>query len=1123
MIRFFVLMWLVFGACAGFSQAEVIRPKEVLQTDSLIDVARTLTQNRSYTAALQALEAAEALTNPGTVAYAAVRFNKGRTLYFSGDYAASESFYLESMRLREQLLGKMHLDYAWCLNNLGVLYLSMGRHQEAETMHKEAKDIREVLLGRHDPAYTQSLNNLANVYSSMGDFSRAETMYLETLSILEVTKGKQSGEYANTLGNLGTQYNMASQYAKAEPLLRQSLDIQEQISGTENVGYAGGLINLANAAYHQGYFSSAEGYLLKAKDIFELKLGNTTHPYYLNCLNNLGNLYRDINRSGEAEALYLRVLDLKSGRLGKKNASFAESLLNLAILYKITGRFDQAESLYGEALSIYGAVNGPQHQDYARTLTSLGSFYSNTGQPEKAEQLYLQAKGLFEGTSGLATQTTYASILTNLANIYMRNKQFDQAFPLYQQALAVYEQTSGRKSQGYATCLNNMAILYKDIGDFENAERLYLETKSIHAETSGTESIDYADALNNLAALYSKMGRLDNAEPLLLQAKNIWERLQGKEHSFYIRGLNSLAALYERLKNYSKAEALFEETGALTTLRILRTVDFMSERELAYYTATFNYDANLPLSCLYRRHRAGQKAGILPGRGLEQSLFLKGFLLHSAMRLRLPGAYESPEIAAIHRDLLEQRRRIAAELSKPIAERTAMEVMMEEANLSEKKLARLAGAYALDMQQVSLNDLRQALKPGESALEFVRFSLNFPGASDSVMYAALLLHHGKTQPVFIPLFEEKQLDQLLESAKTGSDNFANQLYQFKQAGPKDATLTSLIWEPMRKHLKGTRTLYLSPVGLLHRINLGAIPINQRQALSDVYRISMRNSLRSLAVPHPRPTTNNQAVIIGGVRYDPDTTQGQQVGDPDTMQREREPEVGSAVLQRPVSRWRSLPWTLEEARTVADILRAAEVGVYVQSDTMASEQFVKTIGETSTAPRILHLATHGYFFPDPTLTIDSDDLHMERSAFQQSESPMIRSGLILAGANYAWSRGTSYPGNAEDGILTAYEIAQMNLAGTELVALSACETALGEIAGNEGVYGLQRAFRIAGARHILMSLWQVPDRQTAALMTAFYRFWQTDNMGVPEAFQAAQSAIRAQGLPPYYWAGFVLME
>ncbi|MGB4820931.1 MAG: CHAT domain-containing protein, partial [Saprospiraceae bacterium] len=173
--------------------------------------------------------------------------------------------------------------------------------------------------------------------------------------------------------------------------------------------------------------------------------------------------------------------------------------------------------------------------------------------------------------------------------------------------------------------------------------------------------------------------------------------------------------------------------------------------------------------------------------------------------------------------------------------------------------------------------------------------------------------------------------------------------------------------------------------------------------------------------------------------------------------------------------------------------------------------------------ILHVATHGYFFSDPKVQTKSNGLSgQNESVFKISDHPMLRSGLIMAGGNAAWQGKQTLEGR-EDGVLTAYEISQMNLSNTELVVLSACETGLGDIQGNEGVYGLQRAFKIAGAKYLIMSLWQVPDKQTSLLMTTFYKKWLEDKMSIPDAFHAAQKQLRDGGLEPYYWAGFVLVE
>jgi CHAT domain-containing protein len=165
-----------------------------------------------------------------------------------------------------------------------------------------------------------------------------------------------------------------------------------------------------------------------------------------------------------------------------------------------------------------------------------------------------------------------------------------------------------------------------------------------------------------------------------------------------------------------------------------------------------------------------------------------------------------------------------------------------------------------------------------------------------------------------------------------------------------------------------------------------------------------------------------------------------------------------------------------------------------------------------------VATHGFFFPDPQGEQASNE-----KTFKVSENPMIRSGLVLAGGNHSWKTGKPLRPGLEDGILTAYEISQMNLSNTELAVLSACETGLGDLVGNEGVYGLQRAFKIAGAKYLIMSLWQVPDRPTQVFMTTFYKHWLTDGMEVPEAFRTTQSEMQTKYGEAFKWAGFVLVE
>jgi len=223
-------------------------------------------------------------------------------------------------------------------------------------------------------------------------------------------------------------------------------------------------------------------------------------------------------------------------------------------------------------------------------------------------------------------------------------------------------------------------------------------------------------------------------------------------------------------------------------------------------------------------------------------------------------------------------------------------------------------------------------------------------------------------------------------------------------------------------------------------------------------------------------------------------------------------------------WNYLAGTEREVNAIEKLMITAGVKVNLKKGYQAKEESFKNIGaDNAPSPKILHIATHGYFFSDPKSTAKTSGLSGEQeSVFKISDHPMLRSGLIMAGGNAAWQGKQTLEGK-EDGILTAYEISQMNLSNTELVVLSACETGLGEIQGNEGVYGLQRAFKIAGAKFLIMSLWQVPDKQTSLLMTTFYKKWLEDKMAIPDAFHVAQKELREIGLDPYQWAGFVLVE
>ena len=365
---------------------------------------------------------------------------------------------------------------------------------------------------------------------------------------------------------------------------------------------------------------------------------------------------------------------------------------------------------------------------------------------------------------------------------------------------------------------------------------------------------------------------------------------------------------------------------------------------------------------------------------------------------------------------------------------------------------------------------------------------------------------------------------------TTNSNFQNinALYNLQEQKGEKKVLSSLIWKSVVPMLKNISTVYSSPSGLLYRLNLGAIPIGDGKTFSDEHNLVLISSSRQLAIPDNLTKKGVDAFIIGGVRFDMDSTALSSTINSLPFRGFEEPGWLSFQPEESLrsNTWKYLAGTASEALEIKDILQTAKIEVQLDTGYFATEESIKQIGyHTSDSPRILHIATHGFFFPDPKSEMKTDIMSDLKSApiFKTSEFPMIRSGLVLAGAQEVWTTGNA-PENREDGILTAYEISQMNLSNTELVVLSACETGLGDIWGNEGVYGLQRAFKIAGAKYLIMSLWKVNDQATKELMTDFYQQWLTNGMTIPDAFRVAQQNMKLKyPESPYYWAGFVLLN
>ncbi len=478
-------------------------------------------------------------------------------------------------------------------------------------------------------------------------------------------------------------------------------------------------------------------------------------------------------------------------------------------------------------------------------------------------------------------------------------------------------------------------------------------------------------------------------------------------------------------------------------------------------------------------------------------------------------------------NIRELKRTINLLQSKPLVQQGNLSILEAQADSLDKVLTQKSQLYKQSQEdmQVKWTDIQQNLKPDEAAIEFISFNYYNKHYTDSIMYCALVLKNDSKYPEMIPLFEEKQLDSLFVKSVTD----VNQLYSYRVTNlRKDSVenklnygskLYNLVWKPLEASLKDTKTVYYAPSGKLNQVAFSAIPVDSTVLLSEKYNLHQLTSTRQVIKNTNATNKLQEAALFGGIQYELDNKQLAQVQTTNATTNYRSAFVADSTQRS--STFSYLKGTDDEVKGIANEFSKKGLTDQLYTGAIASETAFKKLSGTNTD--IIHIATHGFYLPVEE-TKREDFRFMGFDGERRNvviKNPLLRSGLVMAGANRAW-RGDSIPENWEDGILTAHEISQINLTNTELVVLSACETGLGDNGGSEGVFGLQRAFKMAGVQTLIMSLWKVPDTQTSQLMQGFYKYWLS-GMTKHDAFKKAQNEVRATNPNPYYWAAFVMVD
>ncbi|KFE63733.1 CHAT domain-containing tetratricopeptide repeat protein [Hyalangium minutum] len=965
-----------------------------------------------------------------------------------------------------------------------------ARYSEALVQAQHALTLREAVLVATHPDIASCLTLMGELQVRQGEMDAAESLLKRALAIREAALRPGHPDVAEPLHQLALLYRLQGLFDQARPLYQRALAIREAALGPN-------------------------------------------HPDVAQSLNGLADLYENQGLYGQAEPLYQRALAIREAALDPNHPDVASSLNNLAILYMDLGLPSQAEPLYQRARAILEGRLGKSHPHVAVILSNLGGIYLHQGLYGRAEPILQRALAIRESVLGV-NHPDVAEILFNLGNLYKRQGLYSRAEPLYQRSLSIVEKVLGPSHPFFANSLNNLANLYTVQGLYGQAEPLYQRALSIQEAALGSSHTDVASSLNNLANLYTAQGLYDRAEPLYQRALSIREAVLGKSHPNVAMTLGNIALL--RVKQQRLPEALLLYTRALTiSEQRLRheALDF-SESRLATFLQYLRDDEQT-LYSLLRAHSSDARVQRL---ALSASLLLKGRSVEETARISR-ALYRT--LDSKDRETFEQLRSLRTQLAalsfegsgglSPEDYQLRLKALADEGDALEAALATRSAslrAFAALPPTADIVDRVAASLPKDGALvEFIAYedmSIDFltgtlPATSvGQPRYLALVLFPDASTRA-LDLGPAERIDVAATRLRAA---LANRDASFQ---PLAQELYRLAFKPLLPLLGRTRRLWLSPDGQLGLVPFAALH-DGRSYLLDSFDFTWLTSGREL-LPRPPGFSPSSSVVV---LADPDFTAAPPATALASGDLRLSPSTRSGALERffstvdralPGSDWVPLPGTRQEAQGIQRLLPQAQLFLGPE----ATKQRLLELP----APGILHLATHGFFLADtPAVSPANSRAVVHFGALGDDplapipRDPLLRSGLAFAGARAVASEASApSESSAHATIATALELAGLDLWGTQLVVLSACDTARGDVQPGQGVYGLRRALVVAGAETVVMSLWKVRDDSTHLLMRDYYRNLLA-GQGRASALREAMRSLRASRPHPHDWAPFIVL-
>ncbi len=990
--------------------------------------------------------------------------------------------------IQERVLGPDHPEVAQTLQTAGNLFSRRGEYEEAETRLTRALAIREAALGPTHERVAGTLNDLGILAGRRGEHARAATYLERTLAIREEILPPGHRELAETLGNLGWLYNESAEYPKSIAYSRRALSIMEKIEGP-------------------------------------------MHPMVLGLRSNTAVALLGFGDHESALSEFRGVLAALLESLGPDHRETGKAYHNIAVVNEINGDYAAAYDYAQKGLDVFHRALGPDHPILFNPMTFMGDLSLELGDVDRAERWFSDALDLARSID--PTHPDVASALKSLGRVHLRAGRLDEAETVLTEALAIAEKNPGAARDDEGGILATLSDLADARGQLDAAIDYAARAVETYAEATGERNVITLTALRNLAVLEDRGGHHDRAVAELERVVSGFEDMLGPDHPEVGQTLIALARAEIEIDPERAFELALDAEGIVREHQRIVT-RALPEGVAIRYAAVRASGRDIALTLA---SRAGpSNAGGRDERALDAVIHSRAVVLDEmASRHRAISGDANVELIALR----ERERRARARLANLVLlgpenidsehHRRLLDEARDERDAAERALAAAGELSASPV--VGLDDVRRHLDPSQALVSLVRYD---DAIDERGRYAAFVTTADRV--TLVPLGDADDVDAAIrrchDEAGLGalvpgrSDAEAEAAY-VAAAGE----LAALVWTPVRSHLGAAARVFIVPDGLTSLIDVAALPTGDGDyVIDEPLLVHLVSAERDLVRDEPDPLGHG-LLAFGAPEFD---RQDALVAAADPASAGAGPAVyrGSApgCPEFRDVRFESLPAAATEVEDIEGLWSAFDRtdDVTARTGAAASEAAFKALAP---GHRVLHVATHG-FFAGRLCAADAGGTRglgglthataSTGSARISSTNPLTLSGLVFAGAN---ARDASGPDD-EDGLLTAEEISALDLRGVEWAVLSACETGRGEIHDAEGVLGLRRAFQVAGARTVVMSLWPIDDRFARDWMIALYRARLAEGLGTAEAVKAASRASlerrRAAGASthPYYWAGFV---